>query len=110
VTARVVSDEAKRFSEQVNLHLICGNAYRWVAIRLSDGGSDGVLYDSGADAIRHQLHETQCGYLPIPPDGITPRTADTLLRYWRQAYDNGWRPSRLRPEVQLILPTKEEDL
>lgn len=36
---------------------------RWVAISLSDGSCDQRLYESKAEAIRFQLHETQCAYL-----------------------------------------------
>lgn len=38
----------------------CGG--RWVAISLADGSCDMRLYDSKSEAIRFQLHETQCAY------------------------------------------------
>lgn len=38
---------------------------RWVAIFLGDGSCDQNLYGSKAEAIRFQLHETQCAYLCI---------------------------------------------
>jgi hypothetical protein len=38
----------------------CGG--RWVAISLADGACDMRLYETKAEAIRFQLHETQCAY------------------------------------------------
>jgi hypothetical protein len=39
----------------------CGG--KWVAISLADGSCDTRLYPTKADAVRFQLHETQCAYL-----------------------------------------------
>lgn len=87
------SDEAKRCSDTVNLHLTA-NPYcvgRWVAIRLSDGGSDNVLYDTRADAVRHQLHEQLCAYVKIMPGGMSVKEAQVYLKYHRELYDAGFR-------------------
>jgi hypothetical protein len=59
------SERAKRAYDHLRLlHTIHGDdvAGRWVAIFLSDGSCDNKLYDSKAEAIRFQLHETQCAY------------------------------------------------
>lgn len=88
------SDAARRCSDEIALHLSVDFDHAvnsWIAIRLSDGGSDGVLYDSKAAAIRHQLHETQCAYVQIPPTGMTPRQAENFLSFNRQLYDAGMR-------------------
>lgn len=84
-------DAARRMSDQVNLHLAAGQVMRWAAIRLADGTSDGVAYDTKQDAIRHQLHEELCTYVLIQPGGMQPREADAVLRFTRWAYDNGYR-------------------
>lgn len=92
----VYSDAARRCSDVINLHVAAHkfNAFgKWAAIRLSDGGSDGVLYDTKADAVRHQLHETQCAYVCIPADGMGPREAEIYLEFNRKLYDNGMRLS-----------------
>lgn len=97
------SDAARRCADLINLHLLAdreGNVGRWVAIRLSDGGSDNVVYDERADAIRHQLHESQCAYIFITPDGISFREAEIFLEYNRRLYDAGMRmpdPGRSSP-------------
>lgn len=88
----VVSDRGRRMADAVNTALlgqgqsICG---RWMAIRLSDGGSDGRVYDTKSDAVRHQLHRTQCYYVTITPDGITPAVASRMLDMAEQWYDAG---------------------
>lgn len=83
------SDEARRAADTLNLHVAGGAGGRWVAIRLSDGGSDGVTYDTRAEAIRHQLHESQCAYMRV--SSATPAETATFLAYNRQAYDAGYR-------------------
>lgn len=100
-------DAARRCSDIVNQALVDdfdGNVGRWVAIRLSDGGSDGVIYDTKSDAVAHQLHETTCAYVRIPPSGMPPRDARSFLRSTRAFYDAGMRfsdPDRLRPDNYL---------
>lgn len=89
------SDAAHRCSDVIRTHLAAeGYAAigRWVAIRLSDGGSDGNLYATKREAIRFQLHETQCAYAQIPPGAdMTPRAAENFLSVNRQLYDAGMR-------------------
>lgn len=109
-TARRFSDAAHRYSDAMRLHIVAGQAGRWAAIRLSDGGSDGVAYDSKQDAVRHQLHEFQCLYTLIPPDDVSPRIAEHSLAFNRWLYDHNMRfidPDRDR---QLLMPTRLEDL
>jgi hypothetical protein len=85
------SDAAKRCSDIVTLHAICGQVGRWVAIKLADGDSDGVVYDHRADAVRHQLHEQLCAYVQIQPGGMQPCEAEVFLKYHRALYDAGFR-------------------
>jgi hypothetical protein len=67
----------------------------WVAIRLSDGGSDGVLYPSKELAVSFQLHETQCAYLRVLAGGIPPREATSFLYHTAQLYQNASMRERL---------------
>lgn len=65
-------DRTRRAFDALNLHYQavgseCGG--HWIAIRLSDGSSDGHLYPSKEDATRFQLHEKQCAYICLPPFG-----------------------------------------
>ena len=102
-----LADAAARFRDTMHLHqqalprdqLLARRA--WVAIRLSDGGSDNTTYESRTEAIKHQIFSTQCGYLPVPLERIDLYTADSLLWYWEKMYDAGHRP---KEDNILILP------
>jgi hypothetical protein len=88
------SDSARRLSDTVNLAVATDgwNVFGfWMAARLSDGGTDGHMYPDKATAVRHQLHETQCAYLRVPPSGMSPQEAEIFLEFNRQLYANGHR-------------------
>jgi hypothetical protein len=112
--ADLYSDAARRASDQITMHLLADPElaiHSWVAIRLSDGGSDGVLYADKASAIRRQLHEQQCMYLKIPPDGMSPKIAERLLTIHRQIYDAGMRLADPDGgDRELIIPMNIEDV
>jgi hypothetical protein len=94
------SDAARRCSDHVTLAATCGKTGYWMAIRLSDGGSDGIFYDRRADAVRHQLHEKLCAYVKIPPGAMTPKEAEMFLGYHRALYDAGFR----LPDPEFSMP------
>lgn len=88
-------DAAKRIADQYNLHRI-GAEYdsigRWIAARLTDGTSDGVLYDTKADAVRHQHHdENYYTFIRINPTSMNACEAAVMLKTARTLYDNGLR-------------------
>lgn len=85
------SDAGRRCSDTVRQAIVDGHAGRWVAVRLSDGGTDGRVYDSRRDAIRYQLHENLCAYVKVPRDDMPPREATDFLRVNRTLYDAGMR-------------------
>lgn len=89
-----MDDFAKRAFDIMNLHVIgkgdqCWG--KWVAFRLSDGGSDNVLYDTREQAISHQLTPKQSCYLVIPPTGFTYVELKRFLELSRDLYDKGAR-------------------
>lgn len=87
-------DFAKRAYDVMNLHVIGKGDQawgKWVALRLSDGGSDGVLYDTRQSAIDHQLHPSQSSYLCIPPTGFAIEEIREFLSLSRKLYDRGIR-------------------
>jgi hypothetical protein len=110
VPIRHASDAARRASEAINVHIsaLGHEAFgKWVAVRLSDGSSDGVLYDHRREAVSHQFHESQCAYIRIPPFGqfIQPFEAEAMLTYHRSCYDAGYRvpdPEAPAPIVPLV--------
>jgi hypothetical protein len=109
------SDEAKRASDNVNLHFNAQgwNAVgKWIAISLQTGDSDGILYDKKADAVRHQLHEMQCFYVRIVPGFMSYCEAEILLETNRRLYDRGWRmadPDRKDGGKQFLMPIPLEE-
>jgi hypothetical protein len=88
------SDAARHCSDAVNLHLTAigfDAVKKWVAVRLSTGKSDGVLYDTKRDAVRHQSDENLCAYVCIPPPGMNPCQAESFMATHRKMYDAGFR-------------------
>jgi hypothetical protein len=86
------SDAAKRVSDAYRLHrsaLGVAAVGKWIAVALADGASDGVLYDSKTDAVRHQHgNEVWFAYLTIGPwDMDTCQAEDYLaaVRLWYEA-------------------------
>lgn len=104
------SDAANRASDCIRLHILAGKAGMWAAIRLSDGSSDGVAYPSRGDAIRHQLHETQCFYVKVPWDDMPPAHAERLIISARRVYDAGLRFTDPDDPREVINPYTREDL
>lgn len=112
---RKFSDAAKRASDAINGKLTWSRdaVQKWMAFRLSDGDTDGVLYDTKLDAIRHQLTETQCMYVCLPPTGTSPAQMETYLDLHRRLYDQGARlvdPDDQQGGRQYIPPVQLEDL
>lgn len=106
-----LADAGKRASETVNLHVLGGSVGKWVAIRLADGSSDGIPYDTRRDAIAHQLHEQLACYLKVTPDGITPQDAVRFILVNRALYDAGYRLADPEMPGEPIYPhTREEEI
>lgn len=113
VSKRPFSDAARRCADNVNLHAMVGGADHWVAIRLSDGGSDGALYDTREQAISHQLRPEYCTYVLVPPSGMEPAEAEALLKYWRALSDANVRdddPSMPMPLMPLTAADRRNQI
>lgn len=104
---------AKRMAELVALHQLALSkdeliAGRYIAVRLADGSSDGVAYDTRAQAIEHQRNSpSRCAYFRIPLERWSARTCDVLLWYVRKTYDAG---NREDPAHALIIPNTIEHM
>lgn len=90
---RTVSDRAKKAASITKLHYLA-NGFdvngQWVAIRLSDGDSDGKLYPSKRDATRFQLHPQQCAYVCMFPECTSEEDMETYLNFMEALYDKGY--------------------
>lgn len=102
-------DAAKRMADCISLHQTVLSrdeifAGRYVAIRLSDGGSDGVAYESRSQAIEYQRHNaSRHAYFRIPFEKMSVQACDSILWYVRATYDSGYRAD---PAHQLIIPER----
>lgn len=90
---------AKRMMDAVNIHvhaILAEGTGRtkpgYVAIRLDNGGSakpDNPLYDSRADATRHNIHNTEVCYIKVGRETMPLREAVTTLQMMRMGRKNG---------------------
>jgi hypothetical protein len=90
-------EAGKRVSDTLNQKL---HDYGWweikrkfMAFRLQDGTTDGVLYDTKRDAVRGQSNEFHCAYIRFVglAQGAQPRECAVFLKYNRDLYDKGFR-------------------
>lgn len=88
-----VTERGRRLAEHVRAARAIGGEGRWIAARLSDGATDGTVYDTKADAVRHQLHETQCAYMVVPPAPMPEAEATAWLELHDKMYAAGFRLS-----------------
>ena len=99
-------DAARRIVEAIDLHLIAAKTAgsimdavdRWVACRLSDGVSDGALYDTKDEAMSFApkmlgVFDTQCMYIPVPLTGMPIKEAIGYLRLMRKPFINTCAPT-----------------
>lgn len=105
-------DAARRISDTMTLHIVAdreGNHGKWFACRLSDGTTDGVLYDTCNDAADAQLHYKQCAYFQVNRGGMSYREASVMLNYYRKVYDAGNLPPALvgYNRAKLALPGRD---
>lgn len=95
MTTQEDRDAAQRIADQYNLHRVAdpyGSVGKWFAARLQDGVSNGELYDTKPDAIRHQVaDEKYYVYLQIVPTTMPVKDALAYLSAMRTAYERGLR-------------------
>lgn len=78
------SDAAKRFSDTYNLHKAAGTSRGWIAVRYSDGSSNGDVYDTRAEAVAGCWpDENWYFYCTLQQPSLTVCAAESLLRYKR---------------------------
>lgn len=91
-----LEDAAKRVSDTYALHKSAdplGSIGKWFAVAMSDGTSDGVLYDTRQECVAHQHHnEMYYAYLQVTPGSLrTVRECKMWLVATRKMYDAGFR-------------------
>jgi hypothetical protein len=112
-------NSAKRLSGIINslviIHPIDQLIHSWIAVKLADGSTDGVLYDTRQDAVRHQAHEQQCAYLNLGPvmGGMDINAAFAILKFHRDSYDAGYTfidPEHPTGGMDIGMPIAMEDV
>lgn len=86
----------------------------WMAFKLADGTSDGILYDTKRDAVRHQSNERMCCYVCFRSLAQGARWKDTavFIKFNRDLYDKGYRmpdPDAVGGGPQPALTTRWND-
>jgi hypothetical protein len=89
-------DAAKRIADTYMLHRTAGaglgldSVGKVFAVALADGTTDGVLYDTIQDAIRHQKHNARWyAYLRVGRQGMGECEAASILQIHRDADEAG---------------------
>jgi len=111
------SDAAKRVADTYMLHRTAGaalglsNVGKVFAVSLQDGTSDGQLYDTLAEAIRHQKHSAKWyAYLRVGRHALNPCEASSLMQLHRDADKAGLNfTGRHDPPLELIPRLTAED-
>jgi hypothetical protein len=96
-----VTDRGRRLADHVLAARAIGGEGMWIAARLSDGATDGIVYASKAEAVKYQLHETQCAYLVVPPAAMPVAEATAYLELHDKIYAAGMRLQD--PDTQPIM-------
>lgn len=118
MTEVTLTEAGKRMSDIYNglivAHPIGDLIGKWAAFSLADGNSDGEIYDTRNDAIKHQQYEQQCCYIMLGIGGMDQRAASSYMEFYRAAYDAGGRVSDpdtpVQYQRQLVMPLAREDL
>jgi len=118
----VVTDVARRAFDAVFLHVAATEWEErirgWVALKLQDGSSDGVLYHSRLAAVRHVPDQRWYAFFSYrnSPNGFASlKDAQLFIDYHRMAYDQGATQALADPDHptggrELIIPTALEQV
>lgn len=112
---RELRDAAKRASEAYNLHRVAdphGSVNKWIVIKLQDGSSDNVLYDTKRDAVRHVSDERFYMFVKVGPWPFTEQEAAVWLTTNRKLYEKGVRmadPDHEKGGLDFIRRSTAED-
>lgn len=95
--AQELADIGRKVSDHLNMVRLFHDwddiKDKWMAFRLSDGGTDGVVYETRKDAVSYQFHEQWCAYISFANlvGGAVPRECAIFMKFTRDAYKGGMR-------------------
>jgi hypothetical protein len=93
----VITDAARRMSDHINAYITFKGwdelINSWLAFRLDNGDTDGAMYPSKHEAVRHQSNPYHWAFFSFrnSPGGVTPKDCQIFLNLHRHVYDNGGR-------------------
>lgn len=89
-TQHPITDPGRRLSEAVAEARAQGGEGRWMAVTLAEGRWNRDIYDSRADAVRHN-NEGEHAFLLIPLMPMPPAEATAWIELHRKAWQGGFR-------------------
>lgn len=113
-----ITDAARRMSDIVNAMITFHGPFeiasKFMSFRLTDGTSDGALYDTKREAVRHVSNEKYFAFFCFRSamGGMSPKDAQIFLDVHRHAYDNGGHladPDDMRGGRDMIVSTRGYD-
>jgi hypothetical protein len=90
-----ITDAARRMSDQINAHITFHGSWeirnKWMRFKLQDGWTDGALYDTKLQAVRHCDNEKYYAFFCFRNalGGVTPKDCQIFLDVNRHQYDIG---------------------
>lgn len=105
------SDAAKRFSDMYNLHKAAGTVRGWIAVRYSDGSSNGDVYETREDAVGDLFPwEDRFFYATLQQPSMSVCAAESILR-WKRIMSEMEKPDRDLPHggLEVVPFLTEED-
>ena len=114
----IITDAARKMSDAINSRLTFSNpieiAHCYMAFKLQDGSTDGNLYDSKADAIRHVSDYRYWAFFCFRNalGGANPKDCQLFLDIHRHAYENGGQladPDDVSGGPDAIVPIAQHD-
>lgn len=99
----LITDAGRRMADAHEVARVAGGHGRFIAVRLSDGWSNGDVYDTRDDAVRHQSGFAELyAYVKVQPGPMPPAEATRWIDFHKRAADAGM---PLTGMLTPILPT-----
>jgi len=86
--------------------------HTWMAFRLDNGETDGVKYETKADAVKHQIDERWFCFFCMrrAMGGVTARDCQLFINVHRYVYDTGGTAAFIEPDVDVIISSRSNDI
>jgi hypothetical protein len=108
------SDDCKKLSDSVNMHMLAGNAGQFAAYKLQDVSTNNTVYPNRKEAVRILWpNQDYYFFVWVPPGGMDLLEAATYLQYNRDLYEAGMKmpdpDDAVSPDSIPTMPNTKED-